>query len=342
MRILYVGYPLFPVSRDAAGGAEQILSLLEQGVAERGQQTVVVAAAGSRVRGELIETRASNGEIITDRARLEAQDAHRERIEWILKQLRIDLVHFHGLDFAQYLPETSVPMLATLHLPVDWYREPIFGLARVKFCCVSESQARTAPEGVELPVIANGIEVSRYRMAAERGTGLLWLGRICPEKGTEIALRVAHRLGLALTVAGPVHGFASHQRYFAERVQPLLDEKRKYVGAVGREEKVRLLAEAGCLLIPSLAAETGSLVAMEAAAAGTAVIAMRAGALPEIVEHGVTGFIVSSEDEMAQAVNRVGEISSERCRSEAARRFDADRMVGDYLRLYERLLRELE
>lgn len=142
-----------------------------------------------------------------------------------------------------------------------------------------------------------------------------------------------------MVVAGPVHPFRFHQDYFAEQVQPLLDDLRRYVGPVGFAEKVDLYSKARCVLIPSLVAETSSLVAMEAMSSGTSVVAFRSGALPEIVEHGRTGFIVDSEDEMADAVQRIDEISPEMCRAQAVRRFSAERMVEEYLRLYRRMIR---
>lgn len=337
MNVLSVAYPLFPVNADSAGGAEQILFLLECGLAQAGHKSIVIAAKGSRVSGYLMETPAAAGEI-TGPVRDHAQQVHAESIARALAQFRIDLIHFHGLDFASYLPDTGVPKLATLHLPLDWYAPSIFERSDVTLCCVSQSQARTAPRGLRLPVVPNGINVAAYRAGADRDDYLLWIGRVCPEKGTDIALRVAHRLHLPLVVAGPVHPFAYHRAYFAEHVEPLLDEKRRYIGAVAMHQKIGVLAHARCVLIPSLAAETGSLVAMEGISSGAPVIAYRSGALPEIVEHGVTGFIVDSEEEMAAAVSRVHAISPLVCREHALRRFDSPRMVADYLKLHEQML----
>ncbi len=337
MKILQVAYPLFAVSEDSAGGAEQILFLLERGLVAHGHQSIVIGAEGSRVSGSLIETPAAGGEV-TDAIRRDAQRVHLKCIELAIDQFRPDLTHFHGLDFNSYVPAAGIPTVATLHLPVSWYPQSIFDIDGVEFCCVSDSQAHTAPERARVAIVPNGIDVSLYRADLPHSEYLLWLGRVCEEKGTDVALRVAHRLDEPLTIAGPVHPFAYHRAYFTERVEPLLDEERRYVGAVGIEQKAQMLAQARCVLIPSLAAETGSLVAMEAIASGTPVIAFRSGALPEIVEDGVTGFIVDSEEEMADAVSRIGEISSQRCRTEAVRRFSAERMVEDYIRLYERLL----
>ena len=337
MNVLSVAYPLFPVSADSAGGAEQVVFLLDRGLAARGHDSIVIAATGSEVSGELLETPAPAGEI-TDAIREGAQRVHAKTIARALEQFPVDLIHFHGLDFVSYIPATAIRKLATLHLPLDWYPQSIFERSDVRPCCVSQTQARTSANGLQLPVVPNGIDVARYRADETRDDYLLWLGRICREKGTDIALRVAHRLDLPLVVAGPVHAFAYHRAYFAEHVEPLLDAKRRYLGPVAIHQKIDLLARARCVLIPSLAAETGSLVAMEAIVSGAPAVAFRSGALPEIVEHGLTGLIVDSEEQMAQAVSRIDAISPAVCRDHALRRFDCARMVAQYIKLYEQLL----
>jgi glycosyltransferase involved in cell wall biosynthesis len=336
LRILSVAYPLLPVGPDSAGGAEQILYLLERGLVEAGHESIVIAARGSQVCGKLIETSTFAKEITDEQLRT-AEAEHRRCIEVALNSYEIQLIHFHGLDFHSYMPAHAVPKLATLHLPPAWYPASIFNAHNLQLSCVSESQAKAAPSETDLPVIANGINVEKYRAGYAARNHLLWMGRICPEKGVHIALEVAHRAGLPAIMAGPVHPFRDHQLYFSERVQPLLDDLRQYVGAVALNQKLELLAQARCLLIPSLVAETSSLVAMEAISSGTPVIAFRSGALPEVIDHGVTGFIVDSQEEMVAAVDRVDDISPVKCREVARHRFNAARMVREYLTLYETL-----
>ncbi len=334
MTILSVAYPLLPVSENSAGGSEQILHLVERGSVNAGHQSVVVAAEGSSIRGHLLETPRFSGEI-TDEVRRSAQQWHREAIETALQRYSIDLIHFHGLDFQAYVPSAGPPMLATLHLPLSWYPERIFKLAPITLNLVSQSQAESHPAAAGWPVVCNGIDVTRYRASNNREDFLLILARVCPEKGIDVALRVAHQLNLPLVIAGPVHPYEAHRRYFRERVAPLLDERRCYIGAVGIDAKVDLLSRAKCLLVPSLVAETSSLVAMEAICSGTPVVAFRSGALPEIVDHGISGFVTDSEGEMADAVGRVSEIPADACRSIGAVRFDSCRMADQYLALYD-------
>ncbi len=337
LSILSVAYPLFPVSADSAGGAEQILFLLERGLVAAGHRSFVVAAHGSQVSGTLFPTRAACTHI-TEEDRRQAQVEHRARIVQAISQEQIDLIHFHSLDFSDYLPASQATMLATMHLPPSWYSADAFVDPRVFLACVSQTQAQAAPKNRKYAVVENGVDLIGGSDEQPLRNALLWLGRICPEKGTDIALRVAHKLGMPINVAGPVHGFDTHLSYFDEQVRPLFDGSRCYLGPVGRFQKARLLQNAKALLVPSLAPETSSLVAMEAISAGTPVIAFRSGALPEIVEHGTTGFIVDSEDKMAEAVASLGHLDSKVCLEQAAARFSATNMVERYLALYQDLV----
>jgi glycosyltransferase involved in cell wall biosynthesis len=134
-----------------------------------------------------------------------------------------------------------------------------------------------------------------------------------------------------------VFPYPEHESYYRKEIEPRLDGWRRFIGPIGGARKRRLLAAARCVLLPSLVAETSSLVAMEALAAGTPLIAYPSGALREIVEHGRTGFLVSSPQEMAEAIRSVGNLRSADCRESAMRRFPAERMCSRYLAVYEEM-----
>ena len=165
------------------------------------------------------------------------------------------------------------------------------------------------------------------------------LGRICPEKGIDIALRACRRARTPLLIGGLVYPYPAHQKYFREEVEPLLDDCRRFLGPLGLKRKAALLGAARCLLAPSLASETSSLVAMEALASGTPVIAFRAGALAGIVENGRTGFLVETEEELAAAIGRIFDIDAAVCRSTAVARFDSRQTLRSYFSAYERITR---
>jgi glycosyltransferase involved in cell wall biosynthesis len=251
------------------------------------------------------------------------------------------MIHFHGIDCLEYLPEDGPAALITLHLPLAWYPAETFTMRRRNTFLqgVSKAQQQTAP-GVALSrVIENGVDLARYRPGRRQGKYAMILGRICPEKGIDIAMRACRAAGASLLIGGRVYGYEDHQRYFAAQIEPLLDRHCRFLGELDRARKSRLLAAAQCLLAPSLAPETSSLVAMEALASGTPVIAFRSGALPDVVEHGITGWIVESEREMIAAIARAPSIDRSRCRLSAVQRFDQNRTIGEYFSLYDDICR---
>jgi CelD/BcsL family acetyltransferase involved in cellulose biosynthesis len=167
----------------------------------------------------------------------------------------------------------------------------------------------------------------------------LALGRICPEKGFHLAVEAARRADMPLFIGGQVFPYPAHEQYFRDILHPRLDAWRRFLGPLGFTRKRRLLAMARCLLIPSQVPETSSLVAMEALACGTPVVAFRIGALPEVVEHGRTGFLVDSVEEMGDALQAVHTLRPEDCRRAAEERFSVEDMGRRYLSLYARLAR---
>ncbi len=338
LTVLSVAYSLAPAGPDAIGGAEQVLSALDEAIVAAGHRSIVVACQGSVVAGELVATPAAPSGAIGDAERRRAQAATRAAVAEVVRRERVDVAHMHGLDFAACLPPPGPPVLATLHLPPSWYPRGAMTPSRPDtwLQCVSASQRAACPRGSRLlPPIPNGVAVERLSGARHaRRSFALMLARICPEKGAHLALDAARAAGVPLLIGGDVFPYPEHQAYFADFVRPRLDRWRRFLGPVGFARKRRLLTAARCLLVPSLAAETSSLVAMEALACGTPVIAFPAGALAEIVEHGRTGFLVRDASEMAKAIDRCGMIDPEACRAAARARFSRARMVDAYLARY--------
>ena len=338
LRILYVAYPLLPVRDSSAGGAEQMLGTLERAMHLRGHSTAVAACAGSEVAGELIST----GAVPTITDALEQRE--REHHQCILKVIEqrqaagtpFDLIHDQGGLFWKAGAEIDVPILLTLHLPRDFYGAALNVLpANVFLNCVShDQQKRFGEQPRMLGVIQNGIELSRFQMKREKNDYLLWMGRICPEKGTHIAIEVARRAQMPLAIAGQVYPFSWHQQYFEQQIKPALSEQVRFYDSPDLVLKDALLRGARALLAPSLVDETSSLVSMEAAACGTPVVAFRRGALSEVVQHGKTGFMVDDAEAMRAALLRLGNIDAKRCRAHAEHNYSADRMADDYERCY--------
>lgn len=339
LTILSVAYPLTEVGSDAVGGSEQILATLDRELTRAGHQSLVLAAEGSQVRGELIPSPRAEGRL-DDSVRLWGRRVHRQLLKDVLSTRHVDLVHMHSLDFYEYLPPRHVPVLATLHLPLDWYPEAVLRRKRPNLYmnCVSDAQFASYPYNTDmLPPIHNGVDLERLDCRMPKADFAIALGRICPEKGFHFALDAARLADSKLILAGEVFPYAAHLDYFRRKIAPRLDEKRKFVGPLKFPRKRQLMGQAKCLLIPSTVAETSSLVAMEAMACGTPVIAFRVGALPEVVEDGRTGFLVSSTHEMARALRDVKAIRPEECRKRARERFCSRIMAERYMGLYQRL-----
>jgi glycosyltransferase involved in cell wall biosynthesis len=339
LSVLSVAYPLAPVTPDPAGGAEQVLAQLDRALVAAGHRSIVIAPEGSEVAGELVAIPAVPA-VIGDAERAEAQAAVRTRMAELIGRERIDLVHLHGIDFPDYLPAPGPPVVTTLHMPPDWYAPGALTPARPRthLVPVSRHQAGRAPADARLlPPIPNGVDAAAYRADEVKGPHAVVLGRVAPEKGFHDAVDAAKRARVPLVAAGKLFPYPAYLRYFLEQVRPRLDGLRRFIGPVAGAAKRRLLARARCVLIPSTAPETSSLVAMEALASGTPVIAYRSGALPEIVEEGVTGFLVDDVAGMADAIGRIGAIDSAACRRAAEEGFSLRTTTAAYLDLYARL-----
>ncbi len=368
LSILYVSYPLLSVNPESAGGAEQMLLAVERQMHAAGHRTAVAASSGSRVSGDLLSTGAPAS------APDQYEKREREHCAAILNHLRehhseFDLIHDKSGSFFRHAAQCPVPVLATLHLPRSFYRDDFFsdivphvrsgspdravferaGVNRVPvlhanvgnlyFNCVSQSQAQSFSDLPNfLGVAENGIEVEKFPFTKTKRDYLLWLGRICEEKGPHLAIQAAQSAQMPLVLAGQVYPFRYHQDFYAREIRPHLNGRVRFVDTPTLDQKLKLLANARALLLTSTAEETSSLVAMEAMACGTPVVAFRSGAFPEVVADGETGFVVDLMEEMAQAVGEVNRISPEACRARVEGHFSASRMAQDYQELYRQVL----
>ena len=344
--ILYVAYPLLPVSNESCGGAEQMLAVLEAEMAERGHLTAVAACAGSSVAGAVFATGVESTE--PDRFPQRNRE-HEARVLELIQRTSgscptFDLIHDESGTFWRRARECNIPVLATLHLPRHFYPEDAFTNLppNLYFNCVSEAQRESFGDLRNVAgVVKNGIRAGQFPFRSKKQDYLLWMGRICEEKAPHLAIEVAQRTGLPLVLAGQVYPFRYHQAYYNARVRPHLGNPTPAISFFETptlDKKIRLLANARALLVPSLVEETSSLVAMEAMACGTPVIGFRRGAIPEVVIDRVTGFVVQDAEEMAEAVWKTGEINPHACRVHVETSHSSPRMADEYERLYEQVL----
>ncbi len=339
LSVLNVGYPLARIGPDEVGGAEQILSALDRALVETGHTSLVVGVEGSDVAGTLVPIPQPKMPF-DERAIALARQNCRTAIEETVRTRSIDVVHMHGFDFHEYLPSPGPAVLATLHLPASWYPRHAMHPQRSRtwLNCVSRSQHESVgPNTHLLPPIPNGTDLDATLLPRRKRSFVLVLGRICPEKGIHIALDVAAMARAPLILAGHVFPYREHQDYFEKMVKPRLSFSRRYIGPVGQQRKRALLVAARCLLVTSLVPETSSLVALEALAAGTPVVAFGKGALPEVIEHGRTGFLAWNTRELVEGIRAAPSIDPAQCRLLVGERFALSRMSERYFALYRAL-----
>jgi len=352
LRVLYIAYPLLPVSEHSAGGAEQVLWTLEREMHARGFKTTVAACVGSQVAGALFET--GNQAEMVDQFEARSEKQTHLVIEWLRSgaENQFDLLHDVSGWFWQRAKDIRLPVLATLHLPRSLYKEVKFSDVPTNafFNCVSQKQTAEFEDIAAhvIGVASNGIALDRFPakpVAQERREYLLWLGRICEEKGTHTALDVAHAARKKLIIAGMVYPFLYHQKYFAREIIPRLKRAgsmAKYIERPTFAEKIDLIRNAKALLISSNIGETSSIVAMEAAACGTPVVALRQGALPEVVADGITALLAQDSNEMVAAISRIDQIASENCRRYAEQHYSSGGMADKYEQLYRLMIEDRE
>jgi glycosyltransferase involved in cell wall biosynthesis len=319
-----------------------VLAAIDEALVRAGCRSIVVAREDSAPRGRLVPVAAVDG-VLTEEVCAEAHRRTRAAIREAMERWPVDVVHVHGIDFHRYLPPAGPPLLATLHLPPAWYPSEAFRIGRPEtyLHCVSLPQHRECPRWARLlPPVPNGVDVERLSAPVSRRRYALALGRVCPEKGFDHALEACRIAGVPLLLAGAVYPFTVHRRYFDDELRPRMDAGRRFIGPVGFRRKRRLLSAARCLLVPSLADETSSLVAMEALACGTPVIAYKKGALPYVVDHGRTGFMVDDPAGMADAIRAAHLIDPAECRRAARERFSSAVMTELYLETYRLLADE--
>ena len=319
------------------GGTELIVSLLTEELVKRGHEITLFASGDS-----------------ISQARLQAVCPHflrdSKRDKGILNLLNVvaclqradefDIIHNHttieGMSTAGLV---NTPVLTTLHGDLKEDFRLLFSHYRGWYNTISRSAKSMLPEKERfVGVIYNAIDCGSYPFnSGERDDHLLFLSRISPEKGTHLAIQVAQRLGKRLIIAGNVDE-VDHQ-YFQSQVLPHIDGKLiQFVGEVDYFQKRELLSRAQCLVAPITWAEPFGLFMAEAMACGTPVVVFNRGSASEVVDHGVTGFLVSTLEEMTNAIKNVRHIDPARCREHVELRFDVPRMVDNYLLAYQLIL----
>lgn len=315
------------------GAWETVASNLTEGLLARGWDVTLFATADSLTSGKLEAVVARGHE--EDRS-IDPKVAEYLHISHCFEQAhRFDLVHSHydfmGLAFSRLLP---VPLLTTIHGFGSTQIMPVY-LAHRHSNFVSISDSDRCPDLDYRATVYNGVDCSLYPFREQAGPELVFLGRIHPDKGLHLAIEVARLSGHRLLIGGIIQD----KGYFEEQIRPLIDDDRvMYVGPLDAAGKNRLFGNAKALLHMNTIPERFGLVLAEANCAGVPVIAMDLGSCREVLEDGVTGFLVNGVEEAVEAVARVDALDRRACRARVERLFSLDAMARGYEAVYEAIL----
>jgi glycosyltransferase involved in cell wall biosynthesis len=333
MRIALISTLSTPVRRDGSGSVEGLLWLMARELTLMGHEVTVFGAAGSEIEGEVIAT-------LPGPYGVAGSPDDWQLCEWINlcraveQSARFDVLHSHAYLWGLPLEALSkAPMLHTLHVcPYSSEARLLAMYPRAAISAISSYQWSHVPGARPVAVIHHGVDREQFTFHPQPEDYLLYLGRFTASKGPVQAIAAARAAGMRLVLAGPAND------YFRACVEPLVDgQSVEYVGSITGVERSRLLGGASALLYPIQEPEPFGLVPIEAMMCGTPVVATCCGAIPEIVEEGVSGYCAGSAQDLPPLVARSLTLDRRRIREQAEAHFSGERMARDYAELYERL-----
>jgi glycosyltransferase involved in cell wall biosynthesis len=321
------------------GGTERVVYWLVEELVALGHDVTLFASGDSRTSAKLqaFWPRA----LRLDGSIRDPNALHMSMLEHVRRQAdQFDFLHFH-LDYYPFslFSRQSTPFLTTLHGRLDLpEHQPVFNtFSSIPVVSISNAQRRPLPQARWTGTIHHGLPQDLLRPLPVKPSYLAFLGRIAPEKRVDRAIRIAEHCGIPLKIAAKVDSL--DRDYYEEEIKPMLGSPHvEYIGEIGDKDKSQFLSGAIALLVPIDWPEPFGLVMIEAMACGTPVIAFNRGSVPEIIDDGLTGFIVEDEAGAIGAVDRLSELSREKIRAQFEQRFTARRMALDYLAVYRGLM----
>lgn len=322
------------------GGTERVVSYLTEALIDLGHDVTLFASGDSCTRARLIS---SAPEALRLKGCVDPYAYHFVQLKQVIDMAyQFDAIHFHTDYF--HFPASMLSTythLTTLHgrLDLPELKQLYTSFRTMPVVSISYSQRKPLPHANWAGNVYHGLPEEIYPVGDGKGGYAVFVGRFSPEKRPDRAIEIAKKAGLKIKIAAKVD--RNDQDYFKATIEPLLAQPHvEYVGEIGEEEKADLLGNASVMLFPIDWAEPFGMVMIESLACGTPVVAFGQGSVPEVLDNGKTGFIVSSVDEAVDAVRRINTLSRETCRRIFAERFTSKRMAKDYVHLYEHLLDE--
>ena len=347
MKIAMVMPPWFKIPPESYGGIEIIVSLLTDGLVERGHEVTLFSISESQSKARIFTVFNEEMKSYLDRppsSFLNIALTHTLASYFEIAKGNYDIIHDHtwkeGLACASFM---NIPIVHTLHSPIDEENRRFYSLFRnhpgIYFITISNFQQSCLPGLNYAATVYNSIEFSKYPFSEEKEDFFFYMGRFNAEKAPHLACEVASKLGKKLILAGKVHEEAE-RTYFDQYIKPYLNDNISYIGPLGHwsEEKMRLFSRAKAYLYPIQWDEPFGITMAEAIACGTPVVTFKKGAAPEVIAHGVTGFVVETMEEFIEALEHIDEISPQACRNRAESMFTSRAMVDNYERAYLKIL----
>lgn len=321
------------------GGTERVIAWLVDELVELGHEVILFASGDSNTRGTLhpVWPRA----LRLGRKGVDPSTVCTLLLEAIARRADdFDVIHSH-IDWLHLplLSRLDVPFLTTVHgrLDLPGLPEVISAFPKATFVSISNHQRLPLPNANWISTIQHGLPVNLFQPSREQGSYLAFLGRLTAEKGPEAAIRIAKAARMPLRIAAKIP--RTETAYFKKHLEPHIDNKTvQLVGEIDERGKQPFLANAAALLFPIEWPEPFGLVMIEAMACGTPVIAYRSGSVPEVIEDGITGFIVETEEEAVRAVGELARLDRSAIRARFEKQFSAPRMAGEYEAQYRKLI----
>lgn len=323
------------------GGTERVVHALTEELVKRGHEVTLFASGDSQTSAKL--------ESVYPRSLREARMKDLYGLNfWTLLNIGLvfelqdefDIIHDHMAPFS--LPTSNIattPVVSTMHGAFNAENRKLFQTLRnANIVTISQAQIHSAPTINHAGTVYNGLYMDQYPFGNEPEDYLLYVGRICMEKGTHVAVEVAQQLDRKLIIAAKLD--KNDQAYFREYVEPRLSDRVQWIGEVNEDERNELMSKAKCFLHPVLWREPFGLTLIEAMACGCPVVAYNQGSIPEIIKTGVTGYVVEDIEGMIDSVLAIDSISREECRRYALENFSAEKMAEGYIQVYKKLLGE--
>jgi len=333
LRIALIAAPFIAVPPAEYGGTELFIAHLAEGLRDAGVATVVYANGESKVRTDLRSMYQLSQWPIKQSEQAWIKEV--EHTAWAIKDAEqdCDLIHVQSAQALVFSRFAKRPFILTLHGPHESYLSNLYAhYPQIQYVCISKVQAQQESMP-KLRTIHHGIDTSLYQYVEHKQKYLSFIGRIAPIKGTHVAIDVAQRTGIPLKIAGEVQ--PAFREYFEKKIRPRIDGKLiEYVGPADLQAKNELLGNSMAMLFPIQWNEPFGLVMLEAMACGTPVLAMPGGAVCEVVENGVSGYVCHSVRDMAKRVRNL-EIDARMVRRYVEDNFSINKMVREYVKLYQ-------